>query len=237
MSTVAQNITPKLSTLQIEKFDYRAVYAKCGRAKYISHLDFMRSMQRIIKRSKLPVWHTQGFNPHVYIMFPLALPLGTDSRVEIMDFALTENLDNEQVRQQLDEKCPDGIEIISISQPVHKHTEIKSADYEISFKPNISAEQCLAKWKEFMALDKIEIEKRTKKKTVNLVDIKPHITVLCASADSENVNLSLRLPAGNDFNLNTNVVLDTFFERYGIDFETICTLRTKIALENSESFT
>lgn len=234
---MAQNITPKLSTLQIEKFDYRAVYAKYGRAKYISHLDFMRSMQRIIKRSKLPVWHTQGFNPHVYIMFPLALPLGTDSRVEIMDFALTQNLPNEQVKKQLGEKCPEGIEIISISQPVHKHTEIKSANYEISFKPSVPAGECLEKWNEFMALEKIEIEKRTKKKTVNLVDIKPHITVLDAQTDGDNVKLSMRLPAGTDFNLNTNVVLDTFFERYGIEFETICTLRTKIALENGEIFT
>ncbi|MBQ8119315.1 MAG: DUF2344 domain-containing protein [Ruminococcus sp.] len=234
---MAQNITPKLSTLQIEKFDYRAVYAKYGRAKYISHLDFMRSMQRIIKRSKLPVWHTQGFNPHVYIMFPLALPLGTDSRVEIMDFALTQNLPNEQVKKQLGEKCPEGIEIISISQPVHKHTEIKSADYEISFKPSVPAGECLEKWNEFMALEKIEIEKRTKKKTVNLVDIKPHITVLDAQTDGDNVKLSMRLPAGTDFNLNTNVVLDTFFECYGIEFETICTLRTKIALENGENFT
>lgn len=234
---MAQNITPKLSTLQIEKFDYRAVYAKCGRAKYISHLDFMRSMQRIIKRSKLPVWHTQGFNPHVYIMFPLALPLGTDSRVEIMDFALTEELDNEQVKKQLGEKCPEGIEIISVSQPVHKHTEIKSAEYEISFKPDIPANDCLEKWNGFMALDKIEIEKRTKKKTVNLVDIKPHITVLSAEADGDSVKLSLRLPAGTDFNLNTNVVLDTFFERFGIDYDTICTLRTKISLENGENFT
>lgn len=234
---MAQNITPKLSTLQIEKFDYRAVYAKYGRAKYISHLDFMRSMQRIIKRSKLPVWHTQGFNPHVYIMFPLALPLGTDSRVEIMDFALMQNLPNEQVKKQLGEKCPEGIEIISISQPVHKHTEIKSADYEISFKPSVPAGECLEKWNEFMALEKIEIEKRTKKKTVNLVDIKPHITVLDAQTDGDNVKLSMRLPAGTDFNLNTNVVLDTFFERYGIEFETICTLRTKIALENGEIFT
>lgn len=234
---MAQDITPKLSTLQIEKFDYRAVYAKYGRARYISHLDFMRSMQRIIKRSRLPVWHTQGFNPHVYIMFPLALPLGTDSRVEIMDFALTQNLPNEQVKKQLGEKCPEGIEIISISQPVHKHTEIKSADYEISFKPSVPAGECLEKWNEFMSLEKIEIEKRTKKKTVNLVDIKPHITVLDVQTDGDNVKLSMRLPAGTDFNLNTNVVLDTFFERYGIEFETICTLRTKIALENGEIFT
>ncbi|MCR5478525.1 MAG: TIGR03936 family radical SAM-associated protein [Ruminococcus sp.] len=234
---MAQNITPKLSTLQIEKFDYRAVYAKYGRARYISHLDFMRSMQRIIKRSRLPVWHTQGFNPHVYIMFPLALPLGTDSRVEIMDLALTEKLSNEQVRKQLGEKCPEGIEIISVSQPVHKHTEIKYAEYDIKFKPSIPAQECLDKWNGFMSLEKIEIEKRTKKKTVNLVDIKPHITVICAQTQGEQVALQMRLPAGNDFNLNTNVVLDAFFERYGIEFETICTLRTKIALENGESFT
>ncbi|MBQ2580675.1 MAG: DUF2344 domain-containing protein, partial [Ruminococcus sp.] len=116
-------------------------------------------------------------------------------------------------------------------------TEIKSADYDISFKPTVDAGECLEKWNEFMALDKIEIEKRTKKKTVNLVDIKPHITLLGAEAEGECVKLKMRLPAGTDFNLNTNVVLDAFFERYGMDFETICTLRTKIALENGESFT
>lgn len=234
---MAQNITPKLSTLQIEKFDYRAVYAKCGRARYISHLDFMRSMQRIIKRSKLPVWHTQGFNPHVYLMFPLALPLGTDSRVEIMDFALTKKLDNETVRKQLDEKCPEGIEIISVAQPVHKHTDIKSADYEIRFTSNIGAGECVRRFGEFMQLEKIEIEKRTKKKTVNLVDIKPHINVTEINEQDGWVVLKLCLPCGNDFNLNTNVVLDAFCERYGIEIEQICTQRTKILLENGENFT
>ena len=154
-----------------------------------------------------------------------------------MDFALTEKLGNEQVAKQLGDKCPEGIEVISVSQPVHKHTEIKSADYDISFKPTVPAGECLEKWNEFMALEKIEIEKRTKKKTVNLVDIKPHITVISAQTDGDNVKLQLRLPAGTDFNLNTNVVFDAFFERYGMDFETICTLRTKIALENGESFT
>ena len=234
---MAQNITPKLSTLQIEKFDYRAVYAKYGRARYISHLDFMRSMQRIIKRSRLPVWHTQGFNPHVYIMFPLALPLGTDSRVEIMDFALTEKLSCEQVKKQLGEKCPEGIEIISVSQPVHKHTEIKSAQYQVRLRTNVSGEESLEKFTEFMQLDKIEIEKRTKKKTVNLVDIKPHITLLGARAQDDELLLDLQLPAGNDFNLNTNVVIDAFLERYGLQCEQIYILRTKILLQNGEDFT
>ena len=58
---------------------------------------------------------------------------------------------------------------------------------------SVPAGECLEKWNEFMALDKIEIEKRTKKKTVNLVDIKPHITQLGAEAEGECVKLQLRL--------------------------------------------
>ena len=38
-------------------------------ASYISLLDMQRVMQRVLKRSGLPVWHTLGFNPHIYMTF------------------------------------------------------------------------------------------------------------------------------------------------------------------------
>ena len=38
-------------------------------ASYISLLDMQRVMQRVLKRSALPVWHTLGFNPHIYMTF------------------------------------------------------------------------------------------------------------------------------------------------------------------------
>ena len=47
----------------------RVFYKKQGRAKYISHLDLVRCISRALKRSKLPVWHTLGFHPHVYLTF------------------------------------------------------------------------------------------------------------------------------------------------------------------------
>ena len=89
---------------------------------------------------------------------------------------------------------------------------------------------------EFMALDKIEIEKRTKKKTVNLVDIKPHITVLYTKENEDSFEIGLRLPCGSSFNLNVNVVIDTFCERYGIEISEIYTERTKILMTNGENF-
>ena len=214
------NAEPKNVNLRLERFEYRAVFSKTGRAKYISHLDLMRAFQRVFKRAHLPIWHTQGFNPHVYIMFPLALPLGTDSRVEIMDFALTEDIPYNEVLERMNAQTPVGLEIVSVSKPEHKHTDITAAEYV----------------GKFMALDKIEIDKRTKKKTINLVDIKPHITVLDSKELEDSFEVTLKLPCGSSFNLNVNVVIDTFCERYGIEISEIYTERTKILMANGENF-
>ena len=51
---------PKNQSLVLTRYIYRLTYSKKGRAKFISHLDLMRTMQRAFKRAKLPVWYTQG---------------------------------------------------------------------------------------------------------------------------------------------------------------------------------
>ena len=45
----------------------RISFEKKNEASYISLLDMQRVMQRVLKRSSLPVWHTLGFNPHIYM--------------------------------------------------------------------------------------------------------------------------------------------------------------------------
>lgn len=47
------NAEPKNVNLRLERFEYRAVFSKTGRAKYISHLDLMRAFQRVFKRAHL----------------------------------------------------------------------------------------------------------------------------------------------------------------------------------------
>ena len=230
------NAEPKNVNLRLERFEYRAVFSKTGRAKYISHLDLMRAFQRVFKRAHLPIWHTQGFNPHVYIMFPLALPLGTESRVEIMDFALTEDIPFGEVLERMNSQTPEGLEIVSVARPEHKHTEITAAEYTAKLKTDRSVADTARLFGEFMAQDMIEIEKRTKKKTVNLVDIKPHITVLGVNELDDSFEILFRLPCGSSFNLNLNVVIDTFCDRFGIGLDEIYTQRTKILMENGEKF-
>ena len=63
----------------------RISFEKKNEASYISLLDLQRVMQRVLKRSGLPVWHTLGFNPHIYMTFACPLSLGQESECECVD--------------------------------------------------------------------------------------------------------------------------------------------------------
>ena len=231
-----KRLQPKNVDLRPDRYDRRVVYEKCGRAKYISHLDLMRAMQRAIKRAKLPIWYTQGFNPHIYIMFPLTLSLGFESKVEVMDFALLEDLDNKEVLKALDAQMPEGMRIVSCSKPVHSHTEITHAEYKLRISADRPPEEVRKMFVEFMEREVIEIEKRTKKGTFKTVDIKPSLNVTEISCDDKYFCLTMILPAGGSFNLNANVAAEAFLDLYGLTADEICIERTKILLENGEVF-
>ena len=73
----------------------RIVFEKTGKAIYISHLDLMRTMQRIFVRTGISIKHTEGFNPHPYMVFALPLSVGTESLYELVDINLVD--DNEDM--------------------------------------------------------------------------------------------------------------------------------------------
>ena len=47
----------------------RIQFSKGYEVKYVSHLDLMRTFNRMLMRSGLPVSYTQGFNPHIILTF------------------------------------------------------------------------------------------------------------------------------------------------------------------------
>ena len=233
---MADMLLPKNQALRLTRYEYRLVFGKKGRARYISHLDLMRAFQRVFKRAGIPLWYTQGFNPHAYLMFPLALPLGTDSSVEVLDIALIEELPFDVLRDRINACMPEGLSIVSAGKPQMKHTDIAFAQYDIRLVTDRSPKETAEAFRCFLSAEKIEVEKRTKKRGINLVDIKPHINMLSLDTDETAALITLRLPAGNEFNLNTGVVLDAFAAVFGGRIDSIYTTRTKILTKNGENF-
>lgn len=220
----------------MEKINLRAVFEKSGRAVFISHLDLLRTMQRAIKRSGIPVWYSQGFNPHIYLNFPLALSLGVTSRTEFMDFAVTEECDNAAIVERLNSVMPEGLHIISIDEPVYANKEIGFAEYSIEFRSDQTAEFMLEALNDMMAMNTIEIDKRSKSKGTVKIDIKPHLDIMDKFIKDDTLVVSIRLPAGLSLNINSNVFVDTFSEVCNIQFTNVCAERTKILCADGEKF-
>lgn len=214
--------------------DIRAVFEKLGRARFISHLDLLRCMQRAFKRAGLPLWYSQGFNPRAYLMFPLPLSLGIGSICEIMDFTLTDDVGYDEIKDRLNATLPDGIKILSVDAPVKKHTEIAAAVYEIKISDRNS--NIIFLFNEFMGQEKIEIQKLNKKKIPVQIDIKPQIEVLeMASKDGQAV-IKLKLPAGTQENLNVNSMLEAFQNFIKSEIDDIFICRTDILCLDGKKF-
>lgn len=222
--------------LRVQRFDYRLVFSKKGRARFISHLDLMRTFSRIFKRARIPVWYTQGFNPRLYIMFPLALPLGTESDVEIMDISLTKQMDSDELVTRINAAMPEGLRINKVTEPVMDHKEISASEYEIRFRLK-DTDDTLARFKEYISQDTLIVKKHSKKKGIVELDIKPDVNLVDSFDDDGMARIDVILPSGNDKNINTSVLMDAFKEYVGAEYECIYTTRTKILTISGEIFT
>lgn len=208
----------------------RVFYEKTGDMKFISHLDINRFMIRMIKISKVPVWYSEGFNPHPYITFALPLSLGFESTYEIMDIRLDDDtFANELVFNSLKSVVPHGIKILKVCDPVMKAGEISSAEFVIEFK------NCSDKLREqfFSFLndnDEILIEKKSKKGKINTINISSMIY----NFNFINNELKLKLAAGGKDNLNPKLLLDAFTKATGVSLPDYSIKRTMIFSGDTE---
>ena len=190
----------------------RIFFHKKGRMKFVSHLDMNRFMSRLIKKSGIPVWYTEGFNCHIYMNFALPLSLGYESFYEIMDIRLTDdNYSLDACLNALKNVCPEDIEFISITENGANMKEIGFAEYELTFDEFDSAFS--NKLRNFLESDSIICQKTGKKGKVKEIDIIPKIRSY--NINSNGVNLTL--VAGSEDNLNPSLVMSAFFENCGIE--------------------
>jgi len=203
----------------------RVFFSKTGRAIYISHLDLYRLFQRSIKRSKLPVWETEGFNPHVYITFALPLALGTAGLRESLDMKLTEDISTEELTARFNDALPRDIRVTDAAEPVKKPTEIALSEYEAHFECDG------AKFAGFLSGEHIMTEKKTKRGITEL-DLKQHLTIL----DRSDGYLRFTFPSGTEFNINAGLLFDAFEKQTGEEIYSLRITRTAIKCRDGENF-
>ena len=178
----------------------RIWFSKRGRAKYISHLDLMRAMSRAVRRAALPLWYTEGFNPHPYLSFALPLPLGQEGLREAMDIRLEEDLPLEEIARRFEDVLPEGIEILGAAQPWCGPGEIKAAAYEMVL-PGCDVSAMEARLEEGKLTAK-KLGKQGHRKVEKEIALAPLIFNYAFQPGDEAALLRCTLAAGSEANLN-----------------------------------
>ncbi len=191
----------------------RLFYKKGGRMRFISHLDMTRFMARTIRRAELPVWYTEGFNPHLYMTFALPLSLGFESDYDVLDIRiLDDDYDISLLPEKLNAVCPPYIKFVSAAEPVKKAGDVAAAKFNISFDDMGELKPAL---KEFFSRDSIIVLKKTKKGGEKEIEVADKIKSFYIDDDNGNTLLKITLPAGSVENLNPELFLNKFFEESG----------------------
>jgi radical SAM-linked protein len=90
----------------------RVKYRKGAEVKYISHRDLMRVFERAIRRARLPIAYSQGFNPHMKISWGDALKVGATSEGEEAVLHFEGWAKPLEIKAALNRTLPKGLEVL-----------------------------------------------------------------------------------------------------------------------------
>lgn len=192
----------------------RLFFNKYEEMKYISHLDLLRFMDRILRKSGIPVKYSQGFHPRPKISLGNPISLGTDAFNEAMDIELREDMTNEELFKRLNNKCVIGFEFTKVMD-IDGKTSIAEEYKEMKFEIQGHGSS-LEKIENLLGQDEIILTKEKKGK-IESKDLKPRIKNY--EIDKENNKITMILE-----NMSPNSLLnicgvkaeDVSIKKYGM---------------------
>lgn len=155
-------------------------------------------MSRALKRAGIPLWYTEGFNPHPYMSFSLPLSLGVESLCESVDLRITGEITNKEIKDRLNSVLPEDLKIIDVYDDFRDNSEIVYSDYVYKFE-FADNDLALEKIKNVLSSDEILALKKGKqgrKRVMKETNIKSFIDKYSISIRNDVIVLNIRLLAG-----------------------------------------
>ena len=187
---------------------HRLAFSKADTAKFISHLDLMRTFQRSFLRAGIAIKHTEGFNPHAFVSIPLPLSVGFSSSCEVLECQVLDTpLD--QVPEKMNAALPAGITVHRCYEGVRPVKQLCYVNYIVTMDYEagapFGAESAI---RDLLSRESLVMEKRSKKAKSGKVevDLIPLIHRATVEERRDTIALDLILKAQNP-GLNPELVV------------------------------
>lgn len=194
----------------------RLLFSKTGRAKYISHLDLMRTFQRAFARAHIQIKHTEGFHPHPFVSIALPLSVGYSSQCEILEFGLVGGVTAEELPARLTAAMPEGIQIHQCYPAQRKLKDLSYLNYIMNFEyPEGRPQETEPAMRELLSRDSLVVQKKSNKskKGFTEVDLIPLIRSWNLECQSDTMTLDAVVSAQNP-GLNPELIRAVFCSAY-----------------------
>lgn len=197
-----------------EAKNIRIRFRKTGKLQFISHLDLQRVMSRVLARSGVPAWFTQGFNPHPKMVFAMPLPIGVQSFCEYLDIRIDRRITLKEIEERINSQVTDELKVSRVYIPSTKFSEIAYVGYEITVDCNGLSAYTAKKAEELLTSSPLMMKKHTKSG-----DKEVDITALIKSVSAEFSEGKLIVKTvlkGGEGSLNPEMLVTAMKERLGI---------------------
>lgn len=198
-----------------EMIPVRVKFSKKGDLMYISHLDLAKTMQRIMVRSDIDIWYSEGFNPQPKIVFAVPLPVGVESDCELLDIRTNSHIDNNEIKRRLEKNFPEEMKVLEVYTPEVKFKHIAYIDYTIKLVSPKITEESASEIKDLFSKEcnVTKITKSGNEKIVNLCEFINSISV-------ENINgeivINTVLCADGERYLNPELLIEAIKQNTGL---------------------
>lgn len=195
----------------------RLKFCKVGTLQYISHLDLQRTFNRIIVRACIPVWYTQGFNPHIKLVFSTPLSVGSESVCEYLDIRMAREMPLEEIKERLNAEMTDEFYILDAYEPKSDFSEIAYASYEIAIHTPKASDGLAEGVRDFLSTSPVTMIKKGKAGDRE-IDIIPLIKSVDTEYDGAKGDLIIKtvLSASSTQYLNPEMLITALNNKFAI---------------------
>ncbi len=119
----------------------RVTYGVDGPLCYASLLDMLGLWERLLRRARVPVAYSQGYNPHQRLQFGSPLPVGYSSECEPLDVFLAERMAPLVFARAVVGQAPAGLTIAQVLEVPLRGPALQSVMRAAHYRVRICARQ------------------------------------------------------------------------------------------------
>lgn len=199
---------------------WRVEYEKGPAIRYLSHLDMVRLWERMLRRSKLPLRLSQGFNPHLKISLGTVLPVGLWGKREYLDMELAGDVNPGELYPRLEEVAPPGLKVNRVKRISREAPSLMAVVNTSVYRITYSRDREERVRDGVQRMERVPEIRIIRPKDQREVDIKPGIVSLtCITAGNELILESLVIIGGQNAVRFPELMLA--LSNFGLDRESI----------------